>query len=336
MPKTIFVTGAAGFIGHSVSESLLARGLKVVGIDNLNSYYDPGLKEARIARLSSPEKRSRFVLYRCNLQDPSAVAHLFKSHLPDGVIHLAAQAGVRHSLSHPQAYVDSNITGFLNILECLRSRPVHLVYASSSSVYGGNPDLPFSEDQRVERPVSLHAATKMANELMAYAYSHLFGIPATGLRFFTVYGPWGRPDMAYFKFVKAILAGQVIQLHDHGAMQRDFTYIDDIAEGVLQAFDHPPLPEPAAGDFAFDMKPAHRVLNVGNGRAEKLTDLIAVIEEALGIKARCEFLPMQPGDVPATCADTKALQDLTGFAPSTPLRQGVQAFVRWYRQYYRV
>jgi UDP-glucuronate 4-epimerase len=336
MTKTILVTGAAGFVGSFVSEKLLARGIRVVGVDNVNDYYDPSLKEARLSRLLSSDKDSYFEFHRINLQDRSQIESVFNTHLIDGVIHLAAQAGVRYSLSNPQAYIDSNITGFLNILECLRLRPVHMVYASSSSVYGGNRTLPFSEEQSVDRPVSLYAATKKTNELMAHTYSHLFGIPATGLRFFTVYGPWGRPDMAYFKFVKAILDGQPIQVYNHGAMQRDFTYIDDIVEGVLQAFQHPPTPQAHNGDFAFERLPAHRVLNIGNSQPEKLTDFIQAIEDALGMKAQCEFLPMQPGDVPATFADTVALQELTGFAPSTPLRQGVELFVRWYREYYRV
>lgn len=334
--KTILVTGAAGFIGHFVSERLLQRGCKVVGVDNLNDYYDPSLKEARLNRLYEGDHQGRFDFYRVSLQDRPSLESIFNKQDLHGVIHLAAQAGVRYSLSNPQAYIDSNITGFLNILECLRLHPVHLVYASSSSVYGGNCALPFSEGQSVDRPVSLYAATKKANELMAHTYSHLFGIPATGLRFFTVYGPWGRPDMAYFKFVKSILAGQTIEVYNHGVMQRDFTYIDDIVEGVLQAFDHPPRPEPSHGNFAFDVLPAHRVLNIGNHQAEKLTDFIATIEDALGVKARCEFLPMQPGDVPATFADTQALASITGFAPSTPLREGVNKFVLWYREYYRV
>jgi UDP-glucuronate 4-epimerase len=336
MMKTILVTGAAGFIGHFVSERLLLKGCRVVGVDNVNNYYDSSLKEARLARFYQFDHNGVFDLHRIDLQDRPSLESIFNKHRIDGVIHLAAQAGVRYSLTNPQAYIDSNITGFINFLDCLRSHPVHLVYASSSSVYGGNRKLPFSEDQSVDRPVSLYAATKKANELMAHTYSHLFGIPATGLRFFTVYGPWGRPDMAYFKFVKSILAGQAIQVYNHGVMQRDFTYIDDIVEGVLQAFDHPPKPEPDSGDFAFDVVPAHRVLNIGNHQAERLSDFIAAIEEALGMKARCEFLPMQPGDVPATFADTLALKNLTGFSPSTPLREGVNKFVLWYREYYRV
>jgi UDP-glucuronate 4-epimerase len=333
--RTFFVTGVAGFIGYWLAKRLLARGDRVVGLDNLNPYYDVTLKEARLGQLRESADGQRFEWLHADLTNKEQLCEAFSRYTFDGVFHLAAQAGVRYSLSHPQAYVDSNVTGFLNILECLRLRPVHLVYASSSSVYGGNRALPFSEEQSVDRPVSLYAATKKANELMAHTYSHLFGIPATGLRFFTVYGPWGRPDMAYFKFVKAILEGRPIQVYNHGAMQRDFTYIDDIVEGVLQVFEHPPIPEAHTGDFAFELLPAHRVFNIGNSQAENLTDFIAAIEDALGMKAECEFLPMQPGDVPATFANTKALKELTGFAPSTPLRHGVGHFVRWYRDYYK-
>ena len=334
--KTILVTGAAGFIGHFVSERLLNLGYRVVGIDNLNDYYDPLLKEARVHRLTRLDQGHQFELIKADLQDRNAIESVFSTHTLHGVIHLAAQAGVRYSLTNPQAYIDSNITGFLNVLECLRSQPVHLVYASSSSVYGGNLRLPFSESHSVDRPVSLYAATKKANELMAHTYSHLFEIPSTGLRFFTVYGPWGRPDMAAFKFVRAILANQPIDVYNHGQMQRDFTYIDDIVEGVLQAFLHPPVREPSGEEFAFETFPAHRVLNIGNHHPEPLTAFIEAIEDALGMKARKNFLPMQPGDVPATYADTQALRDLTGFAPYTPLHVGVNSFISWYKRYYGV
>lgn len=313
--KTILVTGAAGFIGHFVSERLLNLGYRVVGIDNLNDYYDPLLKEARVHRLTRLDQGHQFELIKADLQDRNAIESVFSTHTLHGVIHLAAQAGVRYSLTNPQAYIDSNITGFLNVLECLRRQPVHLVYASSSSVYGGNRQLPFSESQSVDRPVSLYAATKKANELMAHTYSHLFEIPATGLRFFTVYGPWGRPDMAAFKFVRAILANQPIDVYNHGQMQRDFTYIDDIIEGVLRAFLHPPVREPSGEEFAFETFPAHRVLNIGNHHPEPLTAFIEAIEDALGMKARKNFLPMQPGDVPATYADTQALRELTVQSP---------------------
>ena len=334
--KTILVTGAAGFIGHFVSERLLNLGYRVVGIDNLNDYYDPLLKEARVHRLTRLDQGHQFELIKADLQDRNAIESVFSTHTLHGVIHLAAQAGVRYSLTNPQAYIDSNITGFLNVLECLRRQPVHLVYASSSSVYGGNRQLPFSESHSVDRPVSLYAATKKANELMAHTYSHLFEIPATGLRFFTVYGPWGRPDMAAFKFVRAILANQPIDVYNHGQMQRDFTYVDDIVEGVLQAFLHPPVREPSGEEFAFETFPAHRVLNIGNHHPEPLTAFIEAIEDALGMKARKNFLPMQPGDVPATYADTQALRDLTGFAPYTPLHVGVNSFISWYKRYYGV
>ena len=345
--KKILVTGAAGFIGMHTVEALLARGDRVVGLDNLNAYYDPTLKEARLQRLKSLPNANAFSFIRAELSDAKAVAEVFESDAFDGVIHLAAQAGVRYSLKNPQAYVDSNLTGFLNILEGVRhqrerlgdektGRARHLVYASSSSVYGGNKKLPFAETDRVDYPVSLYAATKKANELMAHTYSHLFRIPATGLRFFTVYGPWGRPDMAYFIFTKAILAGAPITVFNHGNMQRDFTFIDDIVQGVIRALDHPPVAELSTGDFAFDTMAPHQVLNIGNHNPEPLTAFIVAIEDALGIKAELDFQPLQPGDVPATYAETSALRALTGFAPATPLRLGVQRFVDWYRAYYKI
>jgi len=360
--RKILVTGAAGFIGHFVGERLLARGDAVVGLDNLNNYYDPTLKDARLERLAGCHGFANFTFVKASLEDQAAMHALFDAHSFDGVVHLAAQAGVRYSLTHPHAYIDSNITGFLNILEGVRAQREklglciasssgeksvgnigsdglgfgpHLVYASSSSVYGGNKTLPFSEDQEVDRPVSLYAATKKANELMGHTYSHLFGIPMTGLRFFTVYGPWGRPDMAAFKFVKAILAGETIEVYNHGKMQRDFTYVDDIVEGVIRVLDNPPAAEPTSGrDFAFEKLALHRVLNIGNNHPEPLTEFIAAIEDALGIKAKKKFMEMQPGDVPQTYANTSALQQLTGFAPYTPLRDGIKRFVDWYRSYY--
>jgi UDP-glucuronate 4-epimerase len=345
--KKILVTGAAGFIGMHTAEALLARGDRVVGLDNLNAYYDPALKEARLQRLKSLPNAKGFSFIRAELSDAKAIAEVFESYVFDGVIHLAAQAGVRYSLKNPQAYVDSNLTGFLNILEGMRhqrerlgdekaGRARHLVYASSSSVYGGNKKLPFAETDRVDHPVSLYAATKKANELMAHTYSHLFRIPATGLRFFTVYGPWGRPDMAAFVFTKAILAGSPITVFNHGNMQRDFTFIDDIVQGVIRALDHPPLAEPSTGDFAFDTMAPHRVFNIGNHNPEPLTKFIAAIEDALGIKAKRDFQSLQPGDVPVTYAETSALRALTGFAPATPLRVGIQRFVDWYRLYYKI
>jgi UDP-glucuronate 4-epimerase len=348
--KKFLVTGAAGFIGNFVSERLLARGDAVVGLDNLNDYYDPSLKEARLQRLAGCPNFQNFTFVKASLEDRSATQKLFADHSFDGVVHLAAQAGVRYSLTNPHAYIDSNVTGFLNILEGVRHQRSarglteqdngtgpHLVYASSSSVYGGNKTLPFSEDQSVDHPVSLYATTKKANELMGHTYSHLFGIPMTGLRFFTVYGPWGRPDMAAFKFVKAILAGETIEVYNHGQMQRDFTFVDDIVEGVIRSLDNPPTTTDSAGqDFAFETMAAHRVLNIGNHHPEPLTEFIAAIEDALGLKAKQQLMPMQPGDVPATYANTDALKSLTGFAPYTPLREGIQKFVDWYRGYYKV
>jgi UDP-glucuronate 4-epimerase len=346
--KKILVTGAAGFIGMHTTEFLLNRGDAVVGLDNLNAYYDPSLKEARLAKLRAHPRAQHFIFVRADLADEAAIAQVFEQHRFDGVINLAAQAGVRYSLKNPQAYINSNLTGFINILEGVRHQSeklgsaanqagrCHLVYASSSSVYGGNKKMPFTETDRVDHPVSLYAATKKANELMAHTYSQLFRIPATGLRFFTVYGPWGRPDMAAFIFTKAILAGEPITVFNHGKMQRDFTYIDDIVQGVVRALDKPPLAEPSTGDFAFEMMAPHRVLNIGNHNPEPLTEFIAAIEDALGIKAKQSLQPLQPGDVPATYAETSALRALTGFAPSTPLRQGIVRFIEWYRGYYKV
>ncbi len=338
--KSFLVTGAAGFIGMHTTEALLDRGGRVVGLDNLNAYYDPTLKEARLEKLHRHPCASHLSFVRMDLADRQSMQQLFADESFDGVVHLAAQAGVRYSLENPQAYVDSNIMGFLNILEGMRHQRErlgdaqsgvgrHLVYASSSSVYGGNTKLPFSETDSVDRPVSLYAATKKTNELMAHTYSHLFGIPATGLRFFTVYGPWGRPDMAAFLFTKAILAGKPISVFNNGEMQRDFTYIDDIVEGVIRTLDRPPAPDPSACDLAFAQMAPHRVLNIGNHNPEKLTDFIAAIESALGIKAVQELKPMQPGDVPATYADTSRLEALTGFAPATPLHEGIARFVTW-------
>lgn len=334
--RTFFVTGVAGFIGFWVAKRLLARGDRVVGLDNLNAYYDVSLKEARLGQLRSLGEVNCFEWVHGDLLDKACLEKVFDRYAFDGVIHLAAQAGVRHSLSQPQDYVDSNITGFLNVLERVRQRPLHLVYASSSSVYGGLKELPYHEAQNVDRPVSLYAATKRANELMAHTYSHLFQIPATGLRFFTVYGPWGRPDMAYFKFVKSILEGRPIEIYNDGRMRRDFTYIDDVVNGVLEVMDHPSAAGPADSHFAFDVLPAHRILNIGNHQPVELSEFVSIIEQALGKKAEKVYKPMQAGDVPATYADTSALQTLTGFAPNTPLAQGLTYFVDWYRSFYGV
>ena len=319
----VLVTGAAGFIGMHVCHRLLARGDEVVGIDNLNDYYEVALKEARLAQLT-PQPNFRFV--RLDIADRDGLAELFAKEKAQRVVHLAAQAGVRYSITNPQAYADSNLGGFLNILEACRHNPVaHLVYASSSSVYGGNEKMPFAEDDSVDRPVSLYAATKKANELMAHAYSHLYGIPATGLRFFTVYGPWGRPDMAYFSFARAILAGKSIEVFNHGQLRRDFTYIDDIVEGIIRVLDKPATPEAAAPHAA------HRVFNIGNHEPVALLEFIETLEQALGREAIKEFKPMQPGDVLATFADTAQLQAWVGFSPKTSLKDGIGKFVTWYK-----
>jgi UDP-glucuronate 4-epimerase len=323
MTRTILVTGAAGFVGFHLSQKLLHLGYTVLGLDNLNSYYDPRLKQARLKQLID---YPGFTFHKLDLSDTGAIAELFAQHQPDVVVHLAAQAGVRYSLENPHAYVDSNLVGFLNILEGCRHHSVqHLVYASSSSVYGANTKVPFSVSDPVNHPVSLYAATKRANELMAYTYSHLYQIPATGLRFFTVYGPWGRPDMAYFSFTRAILSGQPIKVFNHGDMRRDFTYIDDIVTGILQVMEHPP-------DEA--QKPPHRLYNLGNNQPVSLLQFISVLENCLGVPAQKEFLPMQPGDVPATYADIDDLMRDTGFRPNTPLEVGLAQFVDWYRDYY--
>jgi UDP-glucuronate 4-epimerase len=318
----VLVTGAAGFIGMHVAARLLARGDQVVGIDNLNDYYDVGLKRARVAEL---EKQKNFHFEKRDIVDAAGLQALLREGGFERVVHLAAQAGVRYSLQNPAAYVQSNIVGFLNLLEACRAHPVqHLVYASSSSVYGGNKRMPFSETDNVDHPISVYAATKKANELMAHSYSHLHGQPATGLRFFTVYGPWGRPDMALFLFTRAILEGKPIQVFNHGRMQRDFTYIDDIAEGVLRVLDKPPAgPAP------------HQLFNIGNHQPVELMQFIGLLEARLGRKAEKQLLPIQDGDVPATYADVSALEKWTGFRPTTAVAEGIERFVSWYRGYYR-
>jgi UDP-glucuronate 4-epimerase len=333
----VLVTGAAGFIGSAVCHALLDRGVAVVGLDNLNDYYDPRLKDARLARLQV-RSGSGFEFVRLDLADRDGLRRLFETHRFARVINLAAQAGVRHSLQNPHAYVDSNLVGFVNLLEgCRHAGTGHLVYASTSSVYGANARMPFSEHHPVEHPLSLYAATKKANELMAHTYSHLFRLPTTGLRFFTVYGPWGRPDMAAFLFADAILAGRPIRVFNHGAMKRDFTYIDDIVEGVVRVLDRPPAPDP---DFdPMDPDPArshapYRIFNIGNSEPVELLEFIGALEAALGRTAIRELLPMQPGDVPATYADTSELARVTGFSPGTGVREGVARFVDWYRDYY--
>ncbi|MDK9701623.1 MAG: NAD-dependent epimerase [Sulfuritalea sp.] len=333
----VLLTGAAGFIGMHVCERLLARGDEVVGVDNLNDYYDVALKEARLARLTP---HSRFKLSRLDIADRDGIAALFARERPQRVVNLAAQAGVRYSLQNPHAYVDSNVVGFVNILEgCRHGGVEHFVYASSSSIYGGNERMPFSEHDNVDHPVSLYAATKKSNELMAHTYSHLFALPTTGLRFFTVYGPWGRPDMALFLFAKAILEGRPIDVFNHGKMRRDFTYIDDIAEGVIRVLDRPPQANPAfdkqVPDPATSWAP-YRVFNIGNHQPVELMAYIEALEQALGRQATKNFLPLQDGDVPATHADTAELSRITGFSPKTPVVDGVRRFVDWYRAYMNV
>jgi UDP-glucuronate 4-epimerase len=339
---TVLVTGAAGFIGYHLSRRLLQRGTAVLGFDNLNPYYDPALKRARLDRLQrcAAETGSPFQLIEADLADGAALAAAFAEHRPTRVVNLAAQAGVRYSIENPAAYIQANLVGFGHILEgCRRHGIEHLVYASSSSVYGGNTNLPFSEHQSVDHPVSLYAASKKANELMAHTYSHLHGLPATGLRFFTVYGPWGRPDMALFLFTKAMLEGRPIQVFNHGRMVRDFTYIDDIIESLIRVLDKPAQPDPhfdpAQPDPATSWAP-HRVFNIGNSNPTPLMDYIEAIELALGMTAEKQFLPMQPGDVPATAADTSALEAWTGFRPDTSVREGVARFVAWYREFYGI
>jgi UDP-glucuronate 4-epimerase len=333
----ILLTGAAGFIGMTTALRLLARGDEVVGLDNLNDYYDVRLKQDRLARLQ-PQAGFRFV--KMDVADNDGMAALFAAERFGRVIHLAAQAGVRYSLTNPHAYVESNLVGFMNVLEgCRHSGVQHLVYASSSSVYGGNTKMPFAESDSVDHPVSMYAATKKANELMAHTYSHLFGLPTTGLRFFTVYGPWGRPDMALFLFTKAILEGRPIDVYNHGKMQRDFTFVDDIVEGVVRVVDRIATADPAFDPLAPDPGTSNapfRVFNIGNHQPVPLLDFIGCIEDALGMKAEKNLLPLQDGDVPATFADVSALTAWTGFAPATDIRTGIGRFVAWYRSYYRV
>jgi UDP-glucuronate 4-epimerase len=333
----VLVTGAAGFIGFHVARKLLKRGDEVVGIDNLNDYYGPELKQARLALIG---KDDRFTFVKLDVADRDGIASLFQKKEVERVVHLAAQAGVRYSIANPHVYADSNLLGFLNILEgCRNNRVGHLVYASSSSVYGANEKLPFSESDPADHPVSLYAATKKANEMMAHAYAHLYGLPVTGLRFFTVYGPWGRPDMAPFLFTRRILAGEPIDVFNNGRHSRDFTYIDDIAEGVVKTLDHVAAPsgdwDPHSPDPAISSAP-YRLYNIGNNKPVRLLDFIAAIEKAAGKKARINMLPMQKGDVEATCADIEALSAAVGFRPDTTIEKGIEEFVSWYRGYYGV
>jgi UDP-glucuronate 4-epimerase len=335
--EPILVTGAAGFIGFHVARRLLADGRSVIGLDNLNAYYEPALKQARLAELA---KLPSFSFVKLDLADRAGMAALFAEHRFTHVVHLAAQAGVRHSLVDPHAYADANVTGFLNILEgCRQAKSRHLVYASSSSVYGANSAMPFSTAQNVDHPLSLYGATKKANELMAHAYAHLFGLPATGLRFFTVYGPWGRPDMAMWLFTDAILAGRPIRLFNHGNMRRDFTYVDDVTEALVRLIGVPPAgnadwsgeqPDPATSRAPW------RVYNIGNHTPVEVTEVVRLIEEAVGKRAIRELVPMQPGDVPATFADVDGLRAAVGFTPATPVARGISEFVAWYRAYRKI
>ena len=331
----VLITGGAGFIGAAMAHRLLDRGDRVTAIDNLNDYYEVSLKQARLGRLQS---RDGFSFQKLDISDRPGMEGLFASHQFDGVVNLAAQAGVRYSLENPAQYVDANLVGFGNVLEgCRHAKVGHLVYASSSSVYGGNTRMPFSEDHPVDHPVSLYAATKKANELMAHTYSHLYDLPATGLRFFTVYGPWGRPDMAFFKFTRLILEGKKIPVYNNGELTRDFTYIDDIVEGVVRVLDRPAKADD--GFDAYDPTPAtsaapHRLYNIGNGSRVNLMDYIHALEDALGVKAEYDMLPMQPGDVHATNADVTRLSEEFGFRPSTSIADGLRAFAAWYRDYY--
>ena len=332
----VLVTGSAGFIGSALCIRLLARGDQVIGIDNHNDYYDPALKEARLARHAN---HKNYTHHRIDLSDRVAIEQVFDEHKPQGVINLAAQAGVRYSIENPLAYVDSNIVGFSHILEgCRHNEVEHLVYASSSSVYGANTNMPFSVHDNVDHPLSLYAASKKANELMAHTYSHLYGLPTTGLRFFTVYGPWGRPDMALFKFTKAILTNKPIQVFNYGKHRRDFTYINDIVEGVIRVLDRPALPNPEWNGKSPDSgssKAPWRIYNIGNNNSVNLIDFIQLLEKVLGKKAKIEFLPVQPGDVQDTHADISELVEKFQYKPSTNLEEGVALFVSWFREHYK-
>jgi UDP-glucuronate 4-epimerase len=337
LPNSILVTGVAGFIGMHVAQRLLADGATVIGIDNLNSYYDPRLKQARLGELA---RYPGFRFERIDLADRNEVKRLFSTHGFSQVVHLGAQAGVRHSLVDPYAYADSNLMGFLNVLEgCRHTGCQHLLYASSSSVYGANTRVPFQTSDNVDHPLSLYGATKKANELMAHAYAHLFALPATGLRFFTVYGPWGRPDMAMWLFTDAILAGRPIRLFNRGDMRRDFTYIDDVSQAVVKLIALPAAPDPAWSGNAPDPSRSSapwRIYNIGNSNPVSVPDVVRILERELGRKAQCELLPMQPGDVPETCADVSDLEQAVGFRPATAIEEGVRRFAEWYRNYHGV
>jgi len=333
----VLITGVAGFIGFHLAKRLLDEKKTVLGIDNINDYYDPSLKEARLQILKGYEN---FIFFKSSLEDSKEIKQIFLDHSPDVVVNLAAQAGVRYSLENPKAYIDSNIVGFFNILEgCKKTKVKHLIFASSSSVYGGNTNMPFSVHDNVDHPISLYAATKKSNELMAHTYSHLFGLPCTGLRFFTVYGPWGRPDMALFKFTKAILEDKPIDVYNYGKMKRDFTYIDDIIEGVVRVMKRIPQPNPNWDSDHPDPSTSfapYKLYNIGNNNPVELSYFIELIEKNLGKKAKKNLLPLQPGDVIATYADVSDLEKDVGFKPSTPLDVGIANFISWYKDYYKI
>ena len=337
MSKTILITGAAGFIGFHLTQHLCKKGFSVYGIDNLNDYYDPQLKTDRLDILN---KLEGFTFEKLDLADRNGMAKMFKTVKPNIVIHLAAQAGVRYSITNPYSYIDSNLSGFINILEGCRHNDIeHLLFASSSSVYGANSTVPFDENDTVDHPVSLYAATKKSNEMMAHSYAHLYSLPCTGLRFFTVYGPWGRPDMAYYSFTQKIYNGESLNVFNNGDMMRDFTYVDDIVESIERLSQTPATPDPNWSSDAptpSTSNAPYRIFNIGNSNPEKLMDFINIIEEETGHKAKLNMMPMQDGDVHATYADTSALNKATGFKPATPLRTGIQKFVRWYRDYYKL
>jgi len=337
MPQSpVLVTGAAGFIGFCLARRLLDDGRAVVGVDNVNSYYDPTLKEARLGIL---RRSSNFTFHRLDLADRTRTTAMFYDSDFGPIVHLAAQAGVRYSLQHPHAYLDANLAAFLNVLEgCRHRKTEHLIYASSSSVYGANTQLPFSANQNVDHPLSLYGATKKANELMAHAYSHLYALPATGLRFFTVYGPWGRPDMAMFIFARAIVEGQSIRLFNHGRMRRDFTYVDDVIEALVRLIAKPPVQ--ANTSMPGDLGPASsaapwRIYNIGNNRAVEVRRVVELLEQEFGRKAKIEMLPMQPGDVPETCADVDDLMHAVGFRPATPIEEGIRRFADWFKEFHQ-
>ena len=335
---TVLVTGSAGFIGYHLSEKLLKNGYDIIGLDNINDYYNPKLKQDRLGNLE--KFKDKYTHIKCSLEDSEKIAEIFNKYRPKKVVNLAAQAGVRYSIENPRAYIDSNIVGFCNILEACRNHAIdHLVYASSSSVYGGNTQLPFSESNGVDHPVSLYAATKKSNELMAHVYSHLYGIPSSGLRFFTVYGPWGRPDMALFKFTKSILEGKPIEIYNNGNMVRDFTYIDDIVEGIIRVLKKPPTKDESFDTNSPNLGKSwapYRIFNIGNSNPTQLMQYIEALEDALNLKAKKIYLPMQPGDVPATSSDTEALELWVNFKPSTSIKDGIYSFVQWYKDYHHM